>query len=177
MSSLTMTSQIIIMGQETHFMKNQYGAYAIGILLVAVLLVAVPVMAQGDAEPTDRPFPAVAATATVEPTDRPFPAAQATATDRPFPIAATAAVEPTASPDVSTADEEATPELLMADVLATADASQVELARLKAEIESLRSDLAAAQVDNGATTFALVIIVVGMLLALAVFFGLRRSGE
>jgi hypothetical protein len=62
-------------------------------------------------------------------------------------------------------------------VLATADASQVELARLKAEIESLRSDLAAAQVDNGATTFALVIIVVGMLLALAVFFGLRRSGE
>lgn len=158
-------------------------------LLIGVLLLPLMVLAQ---EPTDRPFPA-AATATVEPTDRPFPAAQATPTDRPFPAAAatatveptdrpfpaaaTAAAEPTGRSDAQVTDEEATPELLLADIQATANAAQAQITQLEAERDRLLSDLEASRTDNGATTFALVVIVVGVLLALAVFFGLRRSGE
>jgi len=143
-------------------------------LLMGVLLLPLIVLAQ---EPTDRPFPAAAATATVEPTDRPFPAAQANATDRPFPAAATATGEVTESSDEQEVDVEITPELLLADVQATANAAQAQITQLEAERDSLLSDLESSRTDNGATTFALVIIVVGVLLALAVFFGLRRSGE
>ncbi|NWG16231.1 MAG: hypothetical protein HXY41_06305 [Chloroflexi bacterium] len=139
--------------------------------LMGVLLLPLVVLAQ---EPTDRPFPAAAVTATVEPTDRPFPAAQATATDRPFPAAATATVEATERSDVTV---EATSELLLADVQATADAAQARITQLEAERDRLLSELEASRTDNGAATFALVVIVVGVLLALAVFFGLRRSGE
>lgn len=143
-------------------------------LLMGVILLPPIVLAQ---EPTDRPFPAAVVTATVEPTDRPFPAAQATATDRPFPAAATSTVEATESSDGEAANEETTPELLLADVQATANAAQAQITQLEAERDSLLADLDASQADNGATTFALVIIVAGVLLALAVFFGLRRSGE
>lgn len=141
-------------------------------VLMGVLLLPLVVLAQ---EPTDRPFPAAVVTATVEPTDRPFPAAQATATDRAFPAAAT--VIATTSSDEQATVEEKTPELLLVDVQATANAAQAQITRLEAERDSLLSDLEASRTDNGATTFALVIIVVGVLLALAVFFGLRRSGE
>lgn len=149
-------------------------ALCLCLLMGVLLLLPLVLLAQ---EPTDRPFPTAAVTATVEPTDRPFPIAQATATDRPFPAAATSTVEVTESSNGQAVDEEATPELGLADVQATANAAQAQITQLEAERDSLLSDLEASRTDNGATTFALVIIVVGVLLSLAVFFGLRRSGE
>lgn len=124
-------------------------------------------------EPTDRPFPAVPATAT----ERAFPVAPATATKRAFPTAATTDPEATANTAINASDAEATPELLLADVQATANAAEARVAQLESERESLRTELEASQADNGATTFALAIIVIGVVLALAVFFGLRRGGE
>lgn len=154
------------------------------IAIVALLLFAIPALAQ-DSQPTDRPFP-VRATATPEaqttPTDRPFPGqaqSAATATDRPFPgqvqsAPATATTAPV-TPE-STEELDATPELSVDDALATASAAQAEVGRLQERVTSLSTELEAAQSDNGATLFALVIIGIGVLLALAVFFGLRRSG-
>lgn len=139
-------------------------------LFISLFLFPVLALAQ---EPTDRPFPAVQATAT----DRPFPAAQATATDRPFPAAATSAVEATEEATAVLVEAETTPELLLADIQATASAAQAQIVQLESERDGLKTELEASQADNGATTFALVIIVVGVLLAFAVFFGLRRSGE
>lgn len=155
------------------------------IAIVALLLFAVPALAQ-DNQPTDRPFP-VRATATPEaqstPTERPFPgqaqSAPATATDRPFPGQAQSAPATATTAPVtpkSTEETDATPELSVDDALATASAAQAEVGRLQERVTSLSTELEAAQSDNGATLFALVIIGIGVLLALAVFFGLRRSG-
>ena len=47
----------------------------------------------------------------------------------------------------------------------------------KPQNKSLQDQLAAAQTDKGATLYAIVIVVIGALLAFAVFFGLRRSGK
>lgn len=139
-------------------------------LFISLLLFPVLALAQ---EATDRPFPAVQATAT----DRPFPAVQATATDRPFPAVATPAVDTTEEAAAVLVEAETTPEFLLADVQATASAAQAQIAQLESERDVLQTELEASQADNGATTFALVIIIVGVLLAFAVFFGLRRSGE
>lgn len=112
-----------------------------------------------------------------EPTDRPFPGAQVTATDRPFPGAAATAISPTAEATTQPEEASATPELASADIQATASAALAQVAQLESERDALQVELEAAQSDNAATTFAIVIIVVGVLLAFAVFFGLRRSGE
>lgn len=138
------------------------------LLCAAVLPVAVTAQ-----EATDRPFPTAAATAT----DRPFPGVSASATDRPFPVASTPATQSVANPAVTSPTVEPSPELLLVDIQATANAAQAQIVLLEAEREGLRAELAASQSDNGATTFAIVIIVLGVLLATAVFFGLRRSGE
>lgn len=135
-------------------------------LLMSVLLFPLIVLAQ---EPTDRPFPAAQATST----DRPFPVAKATATESSSAVPTS---ESTENPDANGVNTEITPQLLLADVQATANAAQAQITQLEAERVSLLADLEASQTDNGATIFALVIIVIGMLLALAVFFGLRRSG-
>lgn len=119
-----------------------------------------------DAEPTDRPFPGAVTSPDAAPTDRPFPGAAATNTEA-FNN------EPTAT----VTDAETTPELLIADIQATADAAQAQIVQLETERDSLLTELEASQTDNGATTFALVIIVIGVLMALGVFFGLRRGGE
>jgi hypothetical protein len=94
------------------------------------------------------------------------------ATDRPFPEA-TAAVQ--SSEATAEATVEATAPLTIDNAIATAAAAQSEADQLRAENKTLQDQLASAQVDNGATLYAVVIVVIGILLALAVFFGLRRS--
>ena len=122
--------------------------------------------------PTDRPFPVIAtrtpAPTSVQPTDRPFPAAASRA--------ATATVAATAT-ETAESTEEGTAELTTGDALATALAAQATAAQLSTENKSLQDQLDAAQADKGATLFAIVIVVIGALLAFAVFFGLRRSGK
>lgn len=161
------------------------------LLALSLFAPALPNTAQ-DTEPTDRPFPGVpatTATAPAEPTDRPFPgqAAATTAppaepTNRPFPGQSAATAEPPQQPVTTEegqtelpAGEDRTATPSFEDVLATAAAAEQQIAELQAEISRLNTELAAAQSDNGATLFALVIIVVGVLIALGVFFGLRRG--
>ena len=58
--------------------------------------------------------------------------------------------------------------LSSADALAT-------ITSQAAQIKALQDQLAANQGDKGATLYAVVIIVIGILLAFGVFFGLRRG--
>lgn len=144
------------------------------VLLITLLLLfmsVLPVFAQG-AEPTDRPFPGQSQPAE-QPTDRPFPGQSTTA----------ATAEPTNVPDAASesAEAETTPEeevdaLTLDEAVATIAAVEQQVTALQAEVTRLTADLEASESDNGATTFALVIIGVGLILAFAVFFGLRRSG-
>ena len=119
---------------------------------------------------TDRPFPVIAtrtpAPTSIQPTDRPFPAAAS----RAATVAATAT-------ETAESTEEGTAELTTGDALATASAAQATVAQLSTENKSLKDQLDAAQTDKGATLYAIVIVVIGTLLAFAVFFGLRRSGK
>ena len=55
--------------------------------------------------------------------------------------------------------------------------SQATADSLQTENKSLQDQLAAAETDKGATLYAIVIVVIGALLAFAVFFGLRRGGK
>ena len=119
--------------------------------LISVSAVTYKVLAQDD--PTDVPFPTSAATAT--------PAVPVKAT-------AEATTEVTA---------ESTAALTIDDALATSAAAISEADRLRAENKTLQETAASAQSDKGATLYALVIVVIGLLLAFAVFFGLRRSGS
>ncbi len=129
--------------------------------------------------PTDRPFPAAATNAaTAEaPTQRPFPGiVRATA----VPMAAAAATSvpaTTAVAETGKSTAEATAELTTGDALATASAAQATADSLQTENKSLQDQLAAAETDKGATLYAIVIVVIGLLLAFAVFFGLRRGGK
>ncbi|MEO8392187.1 MAG: hypothetical protein ABI700_04265 [Chloroflexota bacterium] len=124
--------------------------------------------------PTQRPFPARATatpdTATVETT---ADVVQGQPTERSFPVRATAN-SPTATVETTA---EATVVLTTGDALATASAAQVTAAQLVTENKSLQDQLAAAQTDKGATLYAIVIVVIGALLAFGVFFGLRRGGK
>lgn len=127
--------------------------------------------------PTDRPFPAIA---TRTPTSAPPTSSQPT--DRPFPGAANRSATATATVAAAVtaaaeATEEATANLTTGDALATAAAAQATTAQLSSENKSLQDQLDAAQTDKGATLYAIVIVVIGALLAFAVFFGLRRSGR
>ena len=54
---------------------------------------------------------------------------------------------------------------------------QAQADQLLAQNKTLQDQLASAQADKGATLYAVVIVVVGVLLAFAIFFGLRRSKE
>ena len=126
--------------------------------------------------PTDRPFP-VAATR--------VPASPAQATERPFPgvARATTQTQPTAAAVAATSEttaeatSETTAELTTGDALATAAAAQATADQLLTENKSLQDQLASAQTDKGATLYAIVIVVIGALLAFGVFFGLRRGGK
>lgn len=139
-------------------------------LLIMFLMLGTFTSYAQDTQPTDRPFPGQSQS--VDPTDRPFPGQNTPSFS----------VDSTNSPVVT--PENATPipvvddlNLSVDNALATAAAAEQTVTNLQADVERLTADLEASQADNGATTFALVIIVVGMLLALAVFFGLRRSGK
>ena len=124
--------------------------------------------------PTERPFP-VAATHTPAPSSPSSSQPQGQPTERPFPgvratvKSAAATVETTAEATVE-ATAEATTALTTGDALATAE-------QLRAENKTLQDQLASAQTDKGATLYAIVIVVIGALLAFGVFFGLRRSGK
>ncbi len=134
--------------------------------------------------PTVRPFPArptsQVTAATVEPM-----AADQQPTARPFPARATSqptttSVEATAVTTLeSTAGvtAESTAALTAGDALATASAAQAQADQLRADNKALQDQLASAQTDKGATLYAIVIVVIGALLAFGVFFGLRRSGK
>lgn len=56
----------------------------------------------------------------------------------------------------------------VSDAMATITSQQTQ-------IKALQDQLASKQGDNGATLYAVVIIVLGVLLAFAVFFGLKRG--
>jgi len=104
-----------------------------------------------------------------EPTDVPFPTSAVTATP-----AATLEATQEATGEVSA---ESTAALTIDDALATSAAAISEADRLRTENKALQETAASAQSDKGATLYALVIVVIGLLLAFAVFFGLRRSGS
>ena len=133
--------------------------------------------------PTERPFP-VAATRTPaplspspsqqQPTERPFPGVRATAKSSVPTVEAT--VETTVESTAETTAE-STVALTTGDALATAAAAQSAADQLRTENKSLQDQLASAQTDKGATLYAIVIVVIGVLLAFAVFFGLRRGGK
>jgi hypothetical protein len=100
-----------------------------------------------------------------EPTDVPFPTSAVTATPS-VPVEAT--LEVTA---------EVTAALTIDDALATSAAAISESDHLRTENKALQEAAASAQSDKGATLYALIIVVIGLMLAFAVFFGLRRSGS
>ncbi len=104
-----------------------------------------------------------------EPTDVPFPTSVTTATAN-----ATAKTTLEATVEVTA---ESTAALTIDNALATSAAAISESDRLRTENKALQETAAAAQSDKGATLYALVIVVIGLLLAFAVFFGLRRSGS
>jgi len=60
------------------------------------------------------------------------------------------------------------PPLSVVDAMATITAQQ-------AQIKALQDQVTAAQGDKGPTLYAVVIIVIGLLLAFAVFFGLKHT--
>ncbi len=75
----------------------------------------------------------------------------------------------TATSGIPTNELTATPLPLSAsDAIAT-------ITNQQAQIKALQDQLASTQGDKGATIYAVVIIVIGTLLAFAVFFGLRRG--
>ena len=78
----------------------------------------------------------------------------------------------TAVPPAATAAAAApsTPALTIDDAMATITAMQ-------AENKDLQDKLTSAQNDKGATLFAVAIVVIGLGLAFAVFFGLKQSGK
>ncbi len=134
-------------------------------------------------EPTDRPFPTAAAqtaipqvatsssgaadtagSAEVTPTVRPFPSAVPT-TAAPESATGSASVA-----TASTAAAQQTPTLTNGDAMATITAMQ-------SENKDLQDKLASAQGDKGATLYALVVVVIGLAFAFAVFFGLKQSGR
>ena len=78
---------------------------------------------------------------------------------------------PTAAPAETS---ESTAELTTGDALATAAAAQATADSLQTENKSLRDQLAAAETDKGATLYAIVIVVIGTLLA---FGGLLRAAS
>jgi len=127
--------------------------------------------------PTNRPFP-VSAT---HPPASASPSSEQTAeqpTERPFPsVRATTQSATATSETTAEATSESTAELTMGDALATASAAQSEADQLRTQNQSLQDQLASAQTDKGATLYAIVIVVIGVLLAFAVFFGLRRGSE
>ena len=129
---------------------------------------------------TERPFP-VAATHTPAPLSPSPSQQQQQPTERPFPgVRTTALTSTSAAVTVETTTEataEATAALTTGDALATAAAAQSAADQLRSENKSLQDQLASAQTDKGATLYAIVIVVIGALLAFGVFFGLRRSGK
>ncbi len=129
-------------------------------------------------EPTDRPFPTAVTTTTVPdvatsasgsvdatPTERPFPSAVPTT---PAPASATGAA-PAATAPAAVAVQQ-TPTL-------TNDSAVATITAMQAENKNLQDELASAQGDKGATVYALVVVVIGLAFAFAVFFGLKQSGR
>ena len=136
----------------------------IGVGLIGGLFNITRILAQGE---TATAATLNATSSTVQPSASPFAnvltqLAAPTATNGP-------AVSATAAKATVTPIPSATGSLLSAaDAMATITAQQTQ-------IKSLQDQLSAGQGDKGATLYALVIIVIGLLLAFAVFFGLRRS--
>jgi cobalamin biosynthesis Mg chelatase CobN len=116
-----------------------------------------------------------------EPTDRPFP------TSVPQTESATVAVSPStvsatntpAAGSTQSATQSATQAstLTIDNIKSTSVAAQAQVEQLRAQNKALQDTVNSAQNDKGATLYALVIVVIGLMLAFAVFFGLRRSGN
>lgn len=115
-------------------------------------------------EPTDPPFPTAITTAAAESTIAPPLESTAGASS----LSSTAAATPAASASEATA--QATQALSVEEAVSTITA-------LQAQNKDLQDKLSSAELDKGATLYAVVIVVIGLLLAFAVFFGLRRSGK
>ncbi len=133
---------------------------AVVIILLALLSVSLiihtdRVQAQGNAE------------ATTEIPSQPFQnaltlMAAPTATEGPT-------LSVTATTEVPTTEVTASPPALSAsDAMAT-------ITNQQAQIKALQDQLEAGQGDKGATLYAVVIIALGIILAFAVFFGLKRG--
>ena len=176
---------------------------SIGILLGIALLLCVGLIANhpfvtttfAQDEPTVRPFPtAIPKTVTLESTTSASSEAttvQATVasggepTVRPFPTAIpkTVTLESTTGPSsgatVASGSSGATAVATAATATPTLtiDNAMSTIAAIQSENKDLQDKLASAQTDKGATLYAIVIVVIGLVLAFAVFFGLSRSGK
>lgn len=139
-----------------------------GILIGAVLIIGLGILSISSAVNTN----VVKAEETSEATQDQPPAT-------PFANFLTKVAAPTATKDLTavatvTSSPTATdvsdnsPALRPSDAMATITSQQEQ-------IKALQDQLAATQGDHGATLYAVVIIVIGLLLAFAVFFGLRRG--
>lgn len=101
-------------------------------------------------------------------------------TNTPFANVLTQIANPksSSSPTASTTPPvDSSTETRAAPAVATLDAESAAatITALQSENQDLRDKLASTSTDEGATLYALVIVVIGLLLAFAVFFGLKRS--
>jgi hypothetical protein len=128
-----------------------------------LIIVAVGIFFSGmvlaqDEDPTDRPFPTPVASPTVV----------APPTERPFPTIAVTEASITA---------ETTQEITLPDAIATANSAQSQVIELQSQVDTLNKELEASKSDTGATTYAIVIVVLGIIMGLAVLFGLRGGAR
>jgi hypothetical protein len=103
----------------------------------------------------------------------------AQATAEPFQNALTLIAAPTAT-EGPTLSVTATNEVPATEVTASSSAlsasdAMATITNQQAQIKALQDQLASKQGDNGATLYAVVIIALGIILAFAVFFGLKRG--
>ena len=115
------------------------------------------VLAQ-DEDPTDRPFPTpvVSPTISAPPTER---------------------LIPTLAVTEASINAESTQEITLPDAIATANSAQSQVIELQSQVDTLTKELEASKSDTGATTYAVVIVVVGIIMGLAVLFGLRGGAR
>ena len=91
--------------------------------------------------------------------------------------APTATNGPPVSATVARATVTATPEASATDAILSAADAMATISAQQAQIKSLQDQLGPGQSNRSATQYALVIIVIGLGLAFAIFFGLRRRSQ
>lgn len=168
----------------------------LGLVLISILVIfcaslaihypiTTTVLAQD--EPTDRPFPTAAPKTTVPKiatsasgaADTAGPA-ETTPTTRPFPSAVPKTIAPesaTSAGSAATATVVATASAVPQTPTLSSDSALATITAMQAETKDLQDKLASAQGDKGATLYAIVVVVIGVVLSSGVFFGLKRSGK